>query len=329
MHPLPEGWSTPATMADSIVAEGLCLHRAGVSAIAPTGEEITGSAAGVSPGVLDRGWFELLERASTLDALRDPRRRLPSRALDGAPTGDVVASKVFPESDEPARWRFGRSNGVALHRTWKEACERAWWELTERDRVLRSWYGEGAPRRVAFDPGPLADLGPLYEWRAYTFEDEVSRAWSAGIEVAGVVGLPRSGGLPLVTGWSARPLLDDAIASAAAEATQQLAFLWGEPLPADEPAPGPSAMHHLDHLIWPGMAAHLVAWLDGGHRRYAAAPLPAASPGSVSFVDLTPTWLAGHLFVARAVCPDAEPLTFGDAPRGRHLPPALRAHPIA
>lgn len=339
MRPLPEGWSTPTTVDDTIVADGVTLHRAGVASTAPHGEEITGSAAGPRADVVKRGWFELLERVATLEALRAPRRWLV-HSRSGDPAGSRDHAALFPESDDPARWRFARSSGVALHASWGAACERARWELVERDRVTRSWYGEIDPRSLAFDVKETPLGGCLsYVWEAYLFDDDGSASWSAGVHAVGVVGFPRRAELPLVVGWGARGDVQAALGAAIVEASQMLAFLWGEALPDTPPPPGPTAMHHLEALIAPGTATRLRAWLDGEHRRWSSSKRVRATPASipegprgdapVTFVDLTPAWLGGGLRVAKAVCDAAMPLAFGEAPWAAHLPRELRCHPIA
>lgn len=330
MHPLPDGWGPPEVLADAIVVDGLPLHRAGIAATSPWGEEITGSAAGSSDAAFRRGWFELLERASTVDAIR-AGDAVPLRSRDGISQGVIAATDLFPESDEPERWRYARSSGVALHATWTEACNRALWELVERDRILRSWCGELTPRLLAWDPGASV-VAPTssYDWEAHAFDVPEPARFGAGSSTVGVFGFPRRAGVPLVVGYAARPSVDEALLAAVDEASQLLAFLWGEELPAARPALGPTAMHHLEHLLWPESARSLRAWLGGQHTRWRAgptSPVPDA-PAEVSFADLTPTWLDGGLRVAKAVCAAALPLAFGDAPFTGHLPPELRAHPV-
>jgi hypothetical protein len=307
-HPLPEGWSNFQTVEDTIVADGLELFRAGMSAVAPTGEEITGSAAGRSP-CAERSYYELLERVSVISALEDERRK-----------------GFFPDNPEPERWRHARSNGVALHSDWESACTRAWWELVERDRVLRSWYGERQPEHLADDADRLAT--PSYDFRAYAFPPATLTSIGADdVVVVGVFGFPRGDGLPFVVGYAGRPTLSDARRAAEAEALQMLAFLWGETLPDKEPAPGPHAMAHLDRLLWPSHRPAIEAWLSGAHLAFFQGHGKHAT-GNTRFFDLTPSWLRGELFVAMASSDRAAPLAFGESPFGAHLPAALRLHPI-
>jgi ribosomal protein S12 methylthiotransferase accessory factor YcaO len=238
---------------------------------------------------------------------------------------------VFPESDDPVRWRYARSNGVALHANWRAACTRARWELAERDRVLRAWYGEIRPARLPFPPAssPLRETRS-YEWSAYAFPEPDPTSFSVGVEVVGVFGFPITPLAPLVMGFAARADAPGALDAATTEAMQLLAFLWGEALPESPPALGPTAAQHLDHFQWHGRHPALRRWLDGAHTEHASrAGRTNAVASEVAFLDLTPDWLGGGLRVAKAICPAAMPLIFGDSPFGRHLPQELRAHPIA
>src|SRR5262249_212328 len=153
-----------------IDADGVVLRRAGFAAIAPSGEEITGSAAAMnddeSPAT--RAYFELLERVSTIEALDDPRDVVKLRCKLAEPIGYATKTSVFPESDSPNTWRYARSNGIAIYEGWIHAARRAWLELLERDRILRAWYGETCPVRLRFDfAETILGDAESYAWEAY------------------------------------------------------------------------------------------------------------------------------------------------------------------
>jgi hypothetical protein len=336
--PLPEGWSELAVVEDVVVADGVELRRAGLSSTGPGGEEVTGAAVDAGSSPVDRSYFELLERVSTLEALRERRRSYSLLTADAEPLGDRGVDELFPESHEPARWRYARSNGVALHSDWRSASLRASWELAERDRVLRAWCGETRPQRLDFS----AESTPLgrarsYEWRAYAFPEAEAVEFSRGVQVVGVFGFPTRADAPLICGYGARPGPRDALDAAAREAMQLLAFLWGEPLLDRLPDPAPTAMRHLEHFQWPDHHDILRGWLDAGHERFfseangrpASRTVDRSRAARLAFVDLTPGWMCRGLRVAKAICDAAMPLAFGDAPFTAHLPPELRVHPVA
>jgi hypothetical protein len=327
---LPSVWSEPEVVCDSIVADGVELRRAGLASTGPSGEEVTGSAAEAGSSPVARGYFELLERASTLEFLKDRRSNYELRTSDGRRAGFAEANDVLPESDDPARWRYARSNGVALHADWASACDRALWELAERDRLLRAWYGEICPERLAASAnGSPLEGTSSYEWIACAFPEPDGATWSRGIHVTGVFGFPLRSEAPFVVGYGARPDRDAALHAAVGEATQLLAFLWGEEIPDAAPELGPTPMHHLERLLFRERHETLRRWLDGDHLRFGGGSgQRRVSPAPTAYLDLTPPWMGDGFHVAKAIQPSAMPLSFGDAPFGAHLPHELRGHPI-
>ncbi len=191
----------------------------------------------------------------------------------------------------------------------------------ERDRLLRSWFGELTPERVALPESAL----PTALSNAYVFE-----AFSFGApdrEVMGVFGFPTKNG-PMAYGFSAAADAGEALERAAAECVQRIGFLWGEPLPEREPEPllGPS--FHQEFFLFPPSRRRLVAWLRGEHR--GRCTLRSSQLEPAQFVDLTPAAFEG-LFVAKAIPRGELQLTFGVGHPGvtGALPRELSVHPIA
>jgi hypothetical protein len=253
---------------------------------------------------------------------------IPLRDAEGVRVGFAPASHVFPESPEPLRWKWARSNGVAIATTWVEAAKRARWELIERDSVLRSFYGEVAPRLVD-DAGrmPGADFGD-YDFRSYA----LGAPSSDGVHTAGVFGFPRRGG-PLVYGFGARRTLDDAVAAARSECLQRLGFLFGEAIPDAVPAPSPSPDFHQEYFLYPGNHGTLRRWLRGEHEKYRGCLNESyvRAPQEPLYADLTPSVLEGRVCVARAIPNGHVPLAFGVAlPLLTPFAPSdIAVHPIA
>ena len=327
--PLPDSWSAPEVLLDAVVADGVELRRAGISSIGPIGEEIVGAAVEAEGSPYERGYFELLERVSTVEFLHGEASSHRLRDLDGGELEECTTAEIFPTSVEPTKWRYARSNGVALHSTWKSAALRALWELVERDRVLRAWYGETRPQRLQCDFGktPLAHA-QSYAWRAYLFPAGTTPIVNT-LSVVGVFGLPSSDDLPVVSGYGAQPERGEALTGAVREALQQLGFLWGEAVVDTLPDLAPTPLAHLERYQWPGNRRALRKWLEKGHQRYFVprdVGLSKAAP--CHFVDLTPAWLGEGLRVVKAVCDDALPLVFGENPLANHLPTEIRFHPI-
>lgn len=317
-HALPRGWSEPEWFSEQAALGDFTLQLAGVAARAPSGELIAGSAAGTGGLPALRAFYELLERASVWVAMNGGRDQFAVREASGRLAGTISREQAFPSAPSGSDWTYARSNGVALHGTWSEACTRAHLELAERDRVLRAWFGQIVPERVS-----LPELSAPED--LYAFE-----AWRFGFgdpEVAGVFAFPRAAG-PLAYGFCAARNIDLAVEGAASECLQRLGFLWGEPIPDREPAPSASPSFHQDYFLYPPQQARLRAWLAGAHA--GACVLPPSGPSSALFIDLTAEGLDG-LFVAKALPSSELPLTFGVGHPilGTAVPAELSVHPIA
>ncbi|MBV9947295.1 MAG: YcaO-like family protein [Myxococcales bacterium] len=310
------------------------LALSGVSSSTAAGEQVTGSAAcwETAPAPLPRSYFELLERVSVVDALRNRERAYVLRDRDGRILGSAGADLVFPQGHAPERSRASRSNGVAIHVTWETACDRACAELVERDRILRSWYGELVPSPLPLGPGLVPDAMRIHsEWLAYELGAS-GPCVGADLAVVLVIAFPARTEVPLVFGAAAASDRRTAVTKAIEEAIQRFGFLFGEAIPDTPPESAPTPDYHQEFYLYPPHHRLLRDWLE---RRAAAADAPSGAgeqgaPRPVSFVDLTPPHLRGDLFVAKALSIDAEPLWFGEpAPHRAAVTPERRVHPVA
>jgi len=328
--PLPGHPGPPSLFTEAASLLGGTIHLAGVSS--KIGEEtVCGSAAAVGDLPLDRAYFELLERVSVLRAMARTDATFSVRGASGRRTGEVGHARLFSSPESPS-WRAARSNGVAIGSSWESAARHAHWELLERDRVLRSWYGESAPRPIC-GPDSLAhfpDRASLsYEIQAYELGSD-----HEGV-VAGVFAFPH-GQEPLSYGFAARSSRETAVSAAALECVQRLGFLWGEPVPTSDPEPAPCPDYHQEFYLVPANHRALRAWLSGEHVRFRGllghpeGGREATSSPAGDAADLTPPELAGRLCVAKAIHADRVPLVFG---RGHpwlcEVPPPLAVHPLA
>jgi len=326
--PLPSGWSIAECLFDAAEVDGLRVELVGLSARSLKGSEALGSAGARGSVPVARAYYELCERIAVLEALASPQASYVARRADGA--AELVAlGEAFPEAPPAASFRYSRSNGVAAGRSWAEACASAFAELSERDRLLRAWYGETAPVRCALPEEPaLAALDPWYEFEAYAFPARASDAPT--LEVAAVYGFPRRPAVALVFGSAAATSQRAALDGAVRECLQRWGFLWGETIPGEAPGFAPTADYHQELYLWPEMHARLRHWLAGGHVGMsgldAAGQTVEGRPNC--FVDLSP---AGGPAIARAVPRAQLPLTFGRwHPSARAgLPESLSVHPIA
>lgn len=320
--PLPDGWAVSERVEDEIAVGPLRIRRAGIAAVREE-EEACGSAAATDGSPSDRAFYELLERITVFDAQRTAPSSFDAFDDDHARRATLLRPEAFPVSDVPERWRYARTNGVAIHRTWGEACRRARLELIERDRFLRAWYGAIAPTRLERMLAQLLVVD-AFEWGLYSFPDEHDAT-----SVVAVFGFPRAPDAPLVMGMAAREDLEAAVVAAEQEALQQLAFLWGEPVGSEPPPLGPTAMHHLELYQPRSQHEQLRAFLAGAHRAFGREDASMRRGVlDVSYLDLTPEQLRGLAHVSKAISAEAVPLIFGDSPFAAHLPAALRPHPI-
>ncbi|HEX4473509.1 MAG TPA: YcaO-like family protein [Polyangiaceae bacterium] len=309
---------------DDAKIDGATIHLAGVAADVD-GECVTGSAASTVEVPIERAYLELLERLAVLEAIERAPSRFATVDETGTTTGIAPFGKVFPTSPTPDTWRWARSNGVAVGPNFGFAANRAHLELIERDRVLRSWYGELLPRSADVEPGLFpAALREHYHVRANTFGD------SEGGVVCGVFALPK-GGAPLSFGFSARPTAREAVASAALECLQRIGFLFGEACVDEEPEAAPTPDFHQDYFLAPDGNRRIERWLAGNHQGLHGFATERARNSRRSYVDLTPDWFRSGLSAVRAI-PDGElPLWFGASHPlvdGAHLS-SISVHPIA
>jgi hypothetical protein len=334
--PLPSNWEPPALFLHTTNIRGVDIHLAGLTAVDRAGQVVTAGAGQLAGSPVARAYFELVERVSIVEAMSGQRSHREYVISDarGHHIGTGSHGTVFPSSSEQTRWQYAKSNGVAVGRAWADACQRARWELTERDRVLRSWYGEVEPVRITIPdglvPGELADE---YDLEAYSFHEsaELDIA-SPGIRVAGLFGFPKTERVPLTCGFGARDSLPDALVAATLECIQRLGFLWGEEIPQAEPRFSPTPDFHQDFFLHPPSQRRLRDWLAGGHGCFRGQlTFQRADSHRPGFVDLTLHALRGKLFAAKAIPSGELPLTFGYGhPRIRgDLPTALSVHPIA
>lgn len=287
------GWTIEEVVDDRITVDDLCIRRCGITAVSPSGAPIVGSAAGLDDSVTVRAWSELLERASILS--------------HGGPSQPPSSDRVV-----------SRSNGVALSRSWADACHRARLELAERDRVLRSWQGEMRPRPLDVPSSKLPSLQG-YTWRVARLPGD--RLWSADVEVVVALAFGSDLTRPLLRGFGAASDVPTALRHAVGECIQALAFLTADDVPTEEPAPAPTPLYHLDRYLWPPGHAILHAWLNG--ELPARTSASASSEGTVTYTELTPPWGRGRFRVARATSDAANPLVFGAPPD-----PGAFPHPI-
>jgi len=326
-HPIDPRWGEPKLFVDNVDIAGVVLYMCGFLVEDGFGRRATGSAAGLDGPPLARAYYELLERTSVLEAMDSNAH--PYAVLDavGRPLGTITCADLFPSTLNPGQLRYSCSNGVALAESWTTACSAAAHELIERDRILRSWYGEILPRRVEMQASATQRaLRDLYDFEAYSFDPRSATETL----VRGVFAFPKAPDAPLVYGFAAAGEPRRALESAVRECLQRLAFLWGESIPNRPPVFAPTAEYHQEVFLLPSMRRCVQAWLAGNHTDRRTLDQPPSPPRPARFANVTPARLTG-LRIARALRTSELGLAFG---RGHpqvnsHLPETLEVHPIA
>ncbi len=329
--PLSPQWDRPSLVRHVARVGDAQIHLAGLSAVDRTGQCVVGSAGQLAGSPLARAYFELIERMAVVEAMNKKNETFEILDVRNEVVSNARNTEVFLQSSDEQNWRYARSNGVAVGVGWDDSSSRARLELAERDRVLRSWFGEFTPERVELSLGMVpGSLDQHYEFETYLFTSP--NAYREAVTVVGIFGFPKQQSAPLVFGFGARLALQDALTTAACECLQRLGFLWGEAIPADFPSFAPTPDFHQEYYLHPPNQAQLRAWLRGAHTRFAGILLDSPpSEGITYFVNLTPESLRSKLVVVKALPAGELPLTFGRGhPRLRRAPPdPLAIHPIA
>jgi hypothetical protein len=306
----PEQWALPelyfeeVSMGDaSISVAGLSSHLSGYGEVSASAVDLTGLS-------MRRAFFELIERLISISWETQWKfQHKTVRLVQENPFNEKTVSTelIFPSSDTPNRWRYSITNGVAAHTLEKKATLSAGRELVERDRLLRSWYGEILPigLEVPVD-SRIAFLSKSYEIEAYYF----------GENVIGIFGYPvEADVMPFIMGFGCGNDHLESVDKAIAEMIQRFVFLRTEKIPNREPEFTPTVAYHLDYFLYPPHVGLVRKWLSGetfSKKRTELSDLPVAdSLKKQIFADLTPASMTGKISVVKAVSKARLPLIFG------------------
>lgn len=336
-YPLSDQWKLEEPFEDTLTIGRTCIRMFGVTARNRNKQVVTGSAADIDSLPTARAYFELLERASVLEAEGRQQDRFCAFSRLSNEFRVVSRDRVFLDSYNTEILSYSKSNGVALYTDVNIAAGRALAELIERDRILRSWFGGIAPSPC--HPSLLElwsahqDLNKYFDLECYFFNDSSDRS---GMKVAAVFGFPLNDELPFVFGLGSD--LDEtiSISRAMTEFIQRMAFLWGESIngqPLFSPTPG----FHQEYFLSRGSCLALRKWLSGEHQRQEMVALLQSKwmtdHEEVLYVDLTPKHLSKTLHVIKALSHVRIPLIFGDGYRALSLfgsiPASYAIHPVA
>lgn len=287
----------------------LHLEIIGLSIELKDGDEVVASAVG-EPGLqFERALFELIERITLISLSKTAKSGTQFHWVgthESSGEKKVFSnSEIFPQSYQPEKWIYSVTSGASAHKNFQLAATSARNELIERDRVLRSWFGEVQP--ILLEHVSSQNLYPFtseFEIRFYTF----------GEGVVGVFGFPILKDRPVLMGFGRSDDQDLAIQHAFREAIQRQVFLWEEPLRIECPQFRPHVDFHLDYYLQTNSCTRIKRWLDGHHDSIKSlVSVEEFHPiqESIWFVDLTPASLNSKIKILKAISTQRIPLTFG------------------
>lgn len=326
-YPLSKKWLDIEPFEDVTIINSIKVFLNGFCVKNHQQMAVTASAGSLKNNSKDRAYFELIERSSIVEYDINKQKKLTITNINKSLSEKIPSSDIFPTPINPEKWRYARSNGVAVHTSWKKACENAFHELFERDTILRSWYGEICPQKISLPKSLIpSSWNSLYHFEAYDFPRP------GLLKTSMVIGYPKRNKIPLIYGFSAKTTKLSSLKSALQECIQRLGFLWGEDLPHTPPSFSPTPDFHQEYFLYPPNIKLLKSWLSGSHTKYYShSKKQSLTNLKPLFLDLTPPHLKGKLFVVKAYSPTAIPLIFGQKKIAEDstLPKELFIHPIA
>ena len=330
IHPLPKGWEIPEVIIQETQVGREKINVVGIAAAKGKEEAFqgaTGSAAAIEHSPVDRAYYELLERIAILEAINTPRPTFPLLDPYGRKAGELACEEVFPESKN-ALYSFSKSNGVALGRDFADAAQRARFELVERDRILRHWFLQRAPKRLDNCDIAISGLDEHYEFAGYEFPAHAQDN-APEVSVVGFFAFPKTAQRAFLYGLGAAESQLSAVEKARQEILQVAGFLWEEEVETALPEFSPTAAFHQDYYLFCKRAQALRDWLEGRSTETRASFDLLTTPAG--WVDLTPEFLKSGLKVVKRIDSTRLPLVFGKRhPNVRaELSESLWIHPIS
>lgn len=274
------------------------IFLVGLSLRSPSGDLITASAAGLTDYPKQRAFYELVERA-WLWQLRD---------------------QIDIEKEGGQSWKLSLSNGVAFGMGKEDASRRALYELVERDRVLRSWYGEFQPKIIDVQEKRYFDECLNHQVEHQILHFGTVEVGSESIETIGIYAT--SDRRPPIMAWGAGPTIKDAIIKAKSEYVQRLGFLFQEEW-GDIPDASTTPDFHLAYYFRPEATQWIEEWL---HRPSGMlGSYEKINPSEISFEKL---WQSQEGYsLVRASSSKLLPLTFGPSYPSWYQPKVVTNHP--
>ncbi|MBL6989387.1 MAG: YcaO-like family protein [Bacteriovoracaceae bacterium] len=323
-------WSRPEFFEDCLEIDDLVIKLAGISTKADCGQILTGSAGDIHEIPKQRSFLELLERIATFEAITSDKHY---QVIDqnGRQLTKVAKDDLFFINSNKD-WSYSKSNGIALHFNYYEACQSAKYELIERDRILRSWYGQYAPEKIELNLNQSNALCPQFQSNYYDFEYYrfVNNMDESEVCVVGMFAFAKNDDLsPLVYGFGAHVKFTEAVEHAQRECFQRLGFLWGEDFSSQLPSFSPTPDYNQEYFLRKNNHCLIRNWLAATHKNIGSF-VTDFSKENIVYVDLTPKRYKGSYVVVKAISDKRVPLIFGRRYEvfGNQIPKELMIHPV-
>ena len=308
------------------------IHLSGLEATLE-GVSIVGSAASIESSPYDRSFFELLERISIIESLAKGRNKsFKIRDLNEKEISEIKAVKAFGEScySKNKDYQIAKSNGIALHDTWREACLSAASELVERHHILSSWFGHSKPERIAIPSFLKLDfLSSHYEINLYKLGESKISDIEQNLTTVMLYLRPKTehkNSVPLLYSFCSGVSLELAVLGAEKELLQRVGFLWGEELPT-KIGFSPTAHFHGEFYLNTDNHYIIESWIMGDF--YREGTDKKSSQISIQFVDIS-SETSSKYYVAKAISNETIDLYFGNYNEGDYkgLSKLQKYHPI-
>lgn len=227
------------------------------------------------------------------------------------------------------KYKKSLTNGVAFHTSYEKAKRLAFLERVERDAILRSWYEDISPKKVALDGSEISEFIQMdlkgftkrFKTSFYKFHSPFS-----GISVMGSFLEDKMNHYPMIYGFAADEEFNMAIRGSFREAFQRLGFLWEESFSQDLSFFCPTSEYHQDYYLQHKNKFILKKWLEGNSSNEIS--LKKLEEKNLNFREITPIWLKNKAYVIS--CDAGEvllPLYFGFYPYRKGYSD-LAPHPI-
>lgn len=303
-------------------------------------EPILAGAADIDTPPVLRAYMELQERISLQMGRWGEDEEVTLLNSEGKQAGNMQASDVFETTPDPERWQGVGSNGMACHSSFKQAATAGRKELIERERLLRSWYGEWNPELISEPPGEVPDFFSAadgeYDFTLFSLDPPL--ASSREINVTGIFGFPREdSSWNFTLGFGAGFTRQEAFSKAAVEMLQSVMQIRDDydsspedkhRDPEDVEVDTTTDYHTRYYHTKKGME-RLRRWVTEGHPDVIQDRFDPLNEQELTYVDMTPNDLQGNLWIVKALAPGGVPLYFGRGhPDIPEMPDYMKVHPL-